>query len=57
MDSVQWNASAVNGEVDALMPENLLEFVKDDELVNSFGGNDGIISPGPSPFLIEFAGI
>lgn len=50
MNSVQWNSSTPQGEDDNLMTESLL----DDELVNSLGANDGIITPGELKLLFCF---
>lgn len=46
MDTVEWtNPSSVEAN-DVMLPDNLLEFVKDEDIVNSLNTQDDILPQG-----------
>lgn len=54
MDIVEWtNPSSVEAN-DVMLPDNLLEFVKDDDIVNSLNAQDDILPQGQFPFIFVF---
>lgn len=46
MDTVDWASSSSVGANDVMLSDNLLDFVKDEDIVNSLSTNDDIFPQG-----------
>lgn len=52
MDTVKWPHSSIMESDDVMVSDNLLEFVKDEDIVTSLGNTDDILPQGI--FIIPF---
>lgn len=46
MDAVDWASASSVGANDVILSDNLLDFVKDEDIVNSLSTNDDIFPQG-----------
>lgn len=54
MDSVKWMHSADMEPDDVMVSDNLLEFVKDEDIVTGLDTHDDILPQGILQFLMQF---
>lgn len=54
MDTVDWASSSSVGANDVMLSDNLLDFVKDEDVVNSLSTNDDIFPQGESTNFTQY---